>query len=311
MGKVDVHRRELHAHCYRMLGTLVDADDALQETLVRAWRGLDRFEGRSSLRTWLFRIATNVCLTMLEHRRARLLPVDLVPASDPAAAEWVSGGDWLDPYPTEDRDGPEARAELRSSLELAFVAAAQHLSPGQRAVLLLREVFGFSAREVAEMLGTTVVAVNSSLQRARRDVRDRALSANGPTTPEPDSLAAARAYVTAWESGDLDAVVALLTADATFQMPPLRVWFQGRAAIASFLHDGPLRDRWRMIPTSANGQLAFACYIEEGDGSFIAHSLDVVTRREDQISDIIAFLRPELVTRFGHPPILGRGPAGN
>lgn len=302
-------RRELHAHCYRMLGTLPDADDALQETLLRAWRGLEGFEGRSSMRTWLYRIATNVCLSMIGRHRSQALPIDLAAASSPATAEWVTGGGWLDPYPTGATEGPEQAAERRETLELAFMAALQHLSPSQRAALVLREVLRFSSREVADMLGTTVAAVNSSLQRARRDVRARL-----PTSNQQSELrrldgevgALARAYVEAWELGDVGAVVGLLTAEATFQMPPFQVWFRGRDAIAEFLPLGPLRDRWKMLPTRANGQLAFACYAAgSATGEFAAHSIDVVEVRGRRISSITAFLRPDLITRFGHPLTLG------
>lgn len=235
--------------------------------------------------------------------------MDLVGPSATADADWVSGGEWLDPYPTTDPAGPAESAERRETLELAFLAAIQHLSPAQRAVLVLREVLRFSALEVAGILDTTVIAVNSSLQRARRDLRVRLDSSDQHT-----ELAAlgdevrrlARCYVDAWERGDVDAVVRLLIEDATFQMPPYPVWFRGRATIAAFLPVGPMRYRWRIVPTRANGQLAFACYITEPQGgTFVAHSIDVIEVRGDRIASITAFHGAELVARFGLPSTLG------
>ncbi len=254
---VEPHRGELHAHCYRMLGSVHDAEDALQETLLRAWRGLPRFEGRSSLRSWLYTIATNTCLNAIEKRPKRVLPVDYGPAADPhdGPGEPLVESVWVEPYPDETlglEDGfaaPEARYERRESVELAFVAALQHLPANQRAVLILREVLGFSAREAAESLETTTASVNSALQRARTAVEER--------LPEQSQQATLRAlgdqrlteivdgYVDAWERGDVDTVVAMLADDATFAMPPLRTWFGGREAIALFLAGWPLSGEWR------------------------------------------------------------------
>src|SRR5918999_682930 len=237
---VEPRRTELHAHCYRMLGSLQDAEDAVQDTLLRAWRGLPKFEGRSSLRSWLYRIATNVCLEAITRRPKRILPVDHGAASDPrdGPGEPLVESVWVEPYPDEVlavEDGyaaPEARYEQREGVELAFIAALQHLPPNQRAVLIMREVLGFSAREVGESLETSVPSVNSALQRARTTVDER--------LPEQSQQATLRSlgderlrevvegYMDAMARGDVDAVVAMLTEDATFAMPPLRTWYGGR-----------------------------------------------------------------------------------
>lgn len=311
------YRRELRAHGYRMLGSSDDAEDAVQDALLRAWRGLPRFEARSSLRTWLYRIATNVCLTRIERRPPRTLPIELGPATDPRHAEWaaVEAG-WVEPFPDADLGtahavgpaGPEARYELRESIELAFVAALQHLPGTQRAVLVLRDVYGFSARETAEVLGTTVASVNSALQRARGGVDRR--------RPDPSQQVTLRAlgddgvrrlvrrYVDAWERGDVDAIVGLLTDDASFSMPPYPFWFAGRDDIGAFLPVGPLRQRWRLRPVAANGQVALAFYVwDAGRDRFVAHSIDVLTLRGDRIAGITAYLDlgADDVASFGLP----------
>ena len=301
---VEAHRRMLHAHCYRMLASLHDADDALQETLLRAWKGLDRFDGRSSVRTWLHTIATNVCLRAVERRQRQLLPIDTGPGSTVSTASWERLDVWPDPYPTGGADGPEDVALRSETLGLAFVAAAQLLPPSQRAVLLLREVHGYSARETATMLDLSAAAVNSSLQRARRTLAEHpALRSHPSDQLEPAQRGQlAHQYVDAWETGDLQAVLDLLTADATFQMPPMATWFDGRAAIAEFLPTGPLRDVWRMVPTEANGQLAFGCFAwDAGVQRFEGHSLDVVSVAHGQINGITSFLLPQLLPHFGLP----------
>jgi RNA polymerase sigma-70 factor (ECF subfamily) len=302
---VEPHRSELHAHCYRMLGSVHDADDALQEALLRAWRGLPRFQGRSSLRSWLYRIATNTSLDVIEKRPKRVLPVDYGPPADPhdGPGEPLVESVWVEPYPDETlglEDGyaaPEARYEQRESIELAFIAALQHLPASQRAVLILREVLGFSAREVAEMLETTTASVNSALQRARRSVDER--------LPEQSQQATLRTlgdeglrdvvggYVDAWERGDVEAVVAKLTEDAAFAMPPLRSWFRGREALIVFLAGWPLSGawRWRQVPARANGQPALAFYTwDEEEQSYLPFALNVLTLRGTQISDVTAFV---------------------
>jgi RNA polymerase sigma-70 factor, ECF subfamily len=312
---VEPHRRELLAHCYRMLGSVHDAEDALQDALLRAWRGLGRFEGRSSLRTWLYRIATNTCLDAIARRPRRLLPADTAPAADPSEGpgQPLVEAVWLEPFPDERlgvSDGsaaPEARYELRESVELAFIAALQHLPARQRAVLILREVLGFSAREVAGTLETTTASVNSALQRARAAVSER--------LPERSQQATLRAlgddglrevverYVDAWERRDVEAVVAMLAEDAALAMPPLATWYRGREAIAAFLAGWPLSGawRWRHLPAHANGQAAVACYAwDPGDGTYRAFALEVLALEGRRIKEICAFVtRSALVSDRG------------
>ena len=243
---VDPHRGELHAHCYRMLGSVHDAEDAVQEAMLRAWRALEKFEGRSSLRSWLYRIATNTSLDAIEKRPKRVLPVDYAPAADPhdGPGEPVTESVWVEPYPDErlavevGPAGPEARYEQRESVELAFIAALQHLPANQRAVLILREVLGFSAKEVGEALDTTTASVNSALQRARASVDEKLPEQSQQETlralGDDDLREIVDRYVAAWESKDVETVVAMLADDATFSMPPLASWFGGREAIEVF-----------------------------------------------------------------------------
>ncbi|MBO9521492.1 MAG: sigma-70 family RNA polymerase sigma factor [Nocardioidaceae bacterium] len=308
------HRAGLHAHCYRMLGSTPDAEDALQEALLRAWRGLDRFAERSSLRTWLYRIATNACLTLIERRPARVLPVDFGPAGDPHGeldVPLVEAG-WLGPYPDGTLAGhePGARFEQREAVELAFVAALQHLPARQRAVLIMREVLGFSGAEVAEALEMSPEAVYSALQRAHRTVDER--------LPEQSQQAALRAvdderlrtlvnrYVEAWERADVGALVDLLTEDAVITMPPYRTWYAGRDDVLAFLAKTPLRGkRWKVLPCTANGHLAFAHYLVDDDtGAYVWHSVELVTLRDDRVCEIVAFIDPESYRLFGLPAVL-------
>jgi RNA polymerase sigma-70 factor, ECF subfamily len=313
------YRRELYAHCYRMLGSAADAEDALQETLLRAWRGLPRFEGRSSVRSWLYKIATNACLRAIERRPRRVLPVDYGPAADPhdGPAEPVTEAVWLEPYPDE-RLGlgsglasPEARYEQREGVELAFIAALQHLPARQRAVLILRDVLGFSARETATALETTPVSVDSALQRAHKTVDQRLPQQSQQATLRSlsdDTLRqVVQRYVSAWERNDVDAVVAMLTEDAKLAMPPLPTWYRGRDQVASFLSGGPLvgTTRWRLIPTRANGQLAFGLYAwDDKTQTFMPRAVDVLTLRGAQIQQITAFLTPDAFRNFDLPAIL-------
>jgi RNA polymerase sigma-70 factor, ECF subfamily len=315
---VEAHTAELRAHCYRMLGSVHDAEDALQETLLGAWRGLGRFEGRSSLRSWLYRIATNACLKLIERRPKRVLPVDYGPAADPHddLAEPLVESVWVEPFPDDqlpgELAGPDARYEQGESVELAFTAALQHLPPRQRAALILRDVLGFSGAEVAEALETTPDSVYSILQRAHKAVDER--------LPERSQQATLRAlgdqsitrlvtdYVDAWERGDVDALAAMLTDDATIAMPPRPTWYRGRDAVAAFLRAWPLAGRLeaRLAPVRANGQLAFANYTRRGHaGSYRLHAVDVLTLRGSEIEAITAFLTPEVLTGFGLPPEIG------
>jgi RNA polymerase sigma-70 factor (ECF subfamily) len=294
---VEPRRAELHAHCYRMLGSIHDAEDALQDALLRAWRGIGRFEGRSSLRSWLYRIATNTCMDLAGKRR--VLPIDYGPGADPHDSPGVPVVEnvWVEPYPDA-----ELAYEQREGVELAFVAALQHLPPRQRAALILFEALGFSAQEVADALDTTVASVNSALQRARKTIDEKM-----PDQSQQETLRAlgdekiteiVEEYMAALESGDVDRVVALLTEDATWSMPPCPMWFRGIETVSAFLSDYPLNERWRHIATRANGQLAVGCYMWD-DEKFAAAVLDVITLRGDKVADVTAFLAPWVFSRFG------------
>jgi RNA polymerase sigma-70 factor, ECF subfamily len=311
---IEPHQAELRAHCYRMLGSVQDAEDALQEALVGAWRGLPRFEGRSSLRSWLYRIATNACLKAIERRPKRVLPVDFGPAADPHEdpAEPIVESVWVEPFPDEllgdSPAGPDAVYEKRESVELAFIAALQHLPARQRAVLLLRDVLGFSGGEVAASLDTTPEAVYSALQRAHNAIEERLPERTQQATLS--SLGDRRLrrlvdrYVDAWERGDVDELAAMLTDDAAMAMPPRPTWYRGRDAVAAFLRAVPLAGdlRSRLVCVSANGQRAFGHYTRSGDaGAYIAHGVNVITLRGSQIEAIDAFLTPEVFPIFGLP----------
>src|SRR6185295_413015 len=312
---VEPHRAELRAHCYRMLGSAQDAEDALQEALLRAWRGLEKFEGRSSLRSWLYRIATNVCLKMLERRPKLVLPVDHGPPSDPhdpPAAPLVESV-WIEPFPDERLGlgdalaGPEARYDQRESVELAFIAALQHLPARQRAVLILRDVLGFSAREVAATLEATPASIDTALQRARKNADERLPERSQQTTLRALGDERLREtvgrFLAAWERADVDAVVGLLAEDALIAMPPLSTWFRGLEPIAIFLKGWPLSGRpARLIPTRANGQPAFGHYFWEDErDAFVFNDILVLTMDGPKIGEITAFLTPELFARFGLP----------
>jgi RNA polymerase sigma-70 factor, ECF subfamily len=302
---VEPHRGELHAHCYRMLGSVHDAEDALQDALLRAWRGLSGFEGRSSLRSWLYKIATNTCLDVIGRRPKRVLPVDYGAAADPhdGTGEPLVESVWVEPYPDETlglEDGyaaPEARYEQREAVELAFIVALQHLPPNQRAALILREVLGFSAKEVAESLETTVASVNSALQRARKTVDERLPEESQQATLRSLGDDALRdivdSYVDAWERNDIDTVVTLLAEDSAFAMPPMATWFRGLEAIKIWLALQPLSGqwRWRVVRTRANGQPALAYYTwDEEEEAFLPFALNVLTLRGAKIQEVNAFL---------------------
>jgi RNA polymerase sigma-70 factor, ECF subfamily len=311
---VDPYRRELHAHCYRMLGSTHDAEDALQEAMLDAWRGLASFQGRSSLRSWLYTVTTNACLKVIRRRPKRVLPIGYGPPADPhdAHREPLAESVWIEPYQDE-----QLRYEERESVELAFVAALQHLPARQRAVLILRDVLGFSAREAAEILEVTPPAIDSALQRAHRAVDER--------LPEQSQQAALSeldderlrelvdGYINAWENADVDALVALLAEDAAVAMPPEREWYTGREAVGAFLAARPLsgRVRWRVVPTRANGQLAFAHYRFDADqGTYRLGEICVLMLEGDWIKEITAFRAPAAFASFDLPETLGGEPRG-
>ncbi|GAA2435673.1 sigma-70 family RNA polymerase sigma factor [Streptomyces macrosporus] len=312
-GKLERHRRELTGYCYRMLGSAFEAEDAVQETMVRAWRGLDRFEGRSSLRSWLYRIATNVCLDMLGSSARRARPMDL---SSPGGAELPPGPalpetTWIEPMPDGrilgDGGDPAETAVTRESVRLAFVAALQHLAPRQRAVLILREVLNWRASEVAELLDTTVASVNSALQRARATLAASDVTADGGTDgmDEEQRVLLAR-YVRAFEAYDLDALTSVLHDDATLSMPPYELWLRGHADIRAWLvgHGAGCRGS-RLVPVTANGCQGFGQYRPAPDGGFTPWALQVIEVSGGRITGINAFLdTARLFPLFGLPPRL-------
>jgi RNA polymerase sigma-70 factor (TIGR02960 family) len=304
------YRGELLAHCYRMLGGISDAEDALQNALLGAWQGLPNFAGRSSLRSWFYRIATNACLRLIERRPKRLLAVDHRPATSEVhdLGTVVAEPVWVEPCPEElvasALADPEARYEVRESMELAFVAALQHLPATQRAVLILREVLAFSAAEVSAQLGTTVPSVNSALQRARRTLDQRAGDRTQQETLRElggeGRRALVEAFVAAWERADVPALLDLLVRDARFSMPPLPAWFQGRVDIGRFVRERLFVTPWRLLPISASGQLAFACYQgQSGSAGFHLSALNVLTLRDRRIAEMTGFLDPTVHARFG------------
>jgi RNA polymerase sigma-70 factor (ECF subfamily) len=309
---VEPHRGQLHALCYRMLGSTHDADDALQDAMLRAWKALPGFEGRSQLSSWLYRIATNVCLNQIAKRPKRVLPVDYGgPSDDPhdAAAPPTLESIWIEPYPDEllgdDIEGPlapEAHYEQRESLELAFIAALQHLPPNQRAALIMSEVLGFSATETAKALETSTASINSALQRARKLVEEK-----GPRESQQAALRAlgddelndvVERYMQAMESADVDGLISMLSEDASWSMPPQSGWFSGRDAIAGFLALNPFQYfMWKLVPIRVNGQAAVGCYSwDEPRGVYVAHAINVLSLRGSEICEIVTFLD---VTRRG------------
>lgn len=307
VAELEEHRAALNGHCYRMLGSVVDADDAVQETMVRAWRSLDRFDGRSSLRTWLYRIATNVCIDLRADRARRARPIEEGPVGTvDDTLETRPRTHWLEPVPDAhalpaDIDAAE-RAMLRQSIRLAFVAALQHLPPKQRAALLLTEVLGWSAAEVADSLNTSVAAINSALQRARATLAGRDLGDARVSLPETQSALVDR-YVTAFEQYDVDALTALLHEDATLSMPPYTLWLRGPEAIRTWLLGRGAGCRGsRLVPTAACGAPAFAQYRPAPEGGHRAWALIVLDIAGDRIASMTSFLDTEtLFPRFGLP----------
>ncbi|SON59453.1 ECF RNA polymerase sigma factor SigG [Mycobacterium simulans] len=303
------YRRELLAHCYRMTGSLHDAEDLVQETLLRAWKAYDRFEGKSSVRTWLHRIATNTCLSALEGRQRRPLPTGLgAPSSDPTG-ELVERAEvpWLEPLPdvADDPTDPQTIVGSRESVRLAFVAALQHLSPRQRAVLLLRDVLQWKAAEVADAIGATTIAVNSLLQRARSQLESvRPSSEDRLTAPEsPEAQDLLARYISAFETYDIDRLVELFTAEAIWEMPPYTGWYQGAQNIVTLIRQqcpAETTGDMRMVPLVANGQPAAAMYMRTGD-AHLPFQLHVLDMSADRVSHVVAFLDDTLFPKFGLP----------
>ena len=311
----DPFRAELLAHCYRMLGSVHDAEDQVQETLVRAWRSYGEFEGRASVRTWLYKIATNACLRALENRARRPLPAGLgAPGADPQAPTVAAGrGEvpWLEPIPDAlamaGSADPADAAVSRESLRLALIAAWQYLPARQRATLILRDVLQWPAAEVADLLGTTTTAVNGLLLRARARLGEAPVEEDDLREPaEPGQRALLAKYAAAFENADAAGLAQLLRQDAIFEMPPILTWFTGRDQIGQFLGTTVLRapGAFRLLPVAANGQHGFACYLLEPDGRHHAHGVQVLTVRAGAIAHVVSFNQPELFGAFGLPPVL-------
>ncbi|WP_280257171.1 sigma-70 family RNA polymerase sigma factor [Nocardia abscessus] len=309
------YRRELLAHCYRMLGSVHDAEDLVQETYLRAWRSFDTFEGRSSVRTWLYRIATNACLTALGHHGRRVLPSGLgAPGTDPSAPPVAAAADvrWLQPLPdalvTPESADPAGVAVARDSLRLALIACLQHLNGRQRAVLLLRDVLGLPAAEVADLLDTSTAAVKSTLQRARARLAEVSSAAEQAVAPsEPGQRALLEEYLIAFRRADPAAIERLLHRDAVLEMPPSGTWFAGKRTCVDYLARQVLGapGEWMLFPAAANGQPAAVAYHRESGCDYRAFGVAVLTTTKDSIIRITAFGDPDLVTAFGFAPVLG------
>ncbi|HET9625646.1 MAG TPA: RNA polymerase subunit sigma-70 [Kofleriaceae bacterium] len=299
---VAAHRAELHAHCYRMLGSVHDADDAVQDALLAAWRGFAGFTGRGTVRAWLYQIATRACLRVLEQRPRRRLIAD-EPASDPRAPVAAMHREpvWLEPYP----DDPAAQLAQREAVELAFVAALQHLPANQRAALLVTDVLGFAASEAAALLETSVASLNSALQRARKALADRtpahSQQAELGALGDAGQRALVAAFIAAWQRADVDGLLALLARDVKFSMPPIPSWYDGRDAVAAFFAAQVFATPWRLIATRASGQLAFACY--QGPALALG-ALNVIGLRGGEIVEMTGFLDPATHARLGIERIL-------
>jgi RNA polymerase sigma-70 factor, ECF subfamily len=308
-------RRELLAHCYRMLGSVDEAEDLVQETYLRAWRSHGGFEGRSSVRTWLYQIATNACLTAVQRRARRPLPSGLAgPGGDPSAsADPGRQVTWLEPIPdalvTPESDDPAAIAVSRESLRLALIASMQYLPPRQRAVLILREVLDFPAAEVAGMLGMTTTAVKSALQRARARLEQALPAADQLTEPaEPEVRALLEGYIAAFENSDAEALERLLRRDAMLELPP-STWFTDGEAITHAVAGLGSRGDWRMLPTAANGQPAAAAYLRGADGVYRAYAIVVLTVTTTGIAGLVVFGDTGLFPVFGFAQVLPPAPA--
>jgi RNA polymerase sigma-70 factor (ECF subfamily) len=314
-ARFEPHRREIQAHCYRMLGSLDDAEDLAQEALLRAWNRRHTFEGRSSFRTWLHRIATNACLDVLEQRPARALPAQLSPPSSLEDPMGTAAQDpiWMSPAPDSllaFDPGPEACVSLRESVGLAFLVALQQLPPRQRAVLIFRDVLGWQASEVAEAVEMSVPAVNSALQRARATLESTRHAQEGEMKPVIDETVRTLLgrYVRAWEEADHGSLIALLHEEVTLAMPPLPTWYRGRENVGGFIGQllaGDARGRFRILPTQANGQPALAFYqLDPRTAVYRAFSLQLVEVEGNRIRGLLSFVDPRLPAQFGLPDML-------
>jgi RNA polymerase sigma-70 factor, ECF subfamily len=321
---VEPYRGELQAHAYRMVGSLHDAEDAMQEALLRAWRGIARFEGRSSLRTWLYTITTNSSLRLIERRPKRVLPIEFGPPADPhePPSKPLVESAWVEPFPDErlaadqTETSPEARYELRESVELAFTAAMQHLPPLQRGALIMTDVLGFSPGEVAEALEQSPASIYSALQRARKATEERLPDASQLEIREKlgeDHVGqVVDRFMEAWEAADVEKIRTLLTEDCDMVMPPWAEWFQGRDAVTEFLPRGPLQRgrRWKLVPVLANGGPAFGCYWADADGALHAEGILLLDfSQAGEVSQITTFRDSDLLPKFGLP--LAMDPEGS
>ncbi len=322
----DPYRRELQVHCYRILGSIHEAEDMVQETMLRAWKRLDTFEGRASFRAWLYKIATNVCLDMLDSKRSRrLLPPQCTPASNPTGQITPPSPEmtWLEPFPDEwleDKSAlnPEARYTDSESISFAFMVALQTLPPRQRAVLILRDVLDFSANETADILEITVSSANSALHRARTTISDRHHGGGRPIAAS--SLSNKRTqwlldhFVQAWENADVESLVALLKEDAALAMPPSPSWYQGKSAIRAFsaltifgddgMFGGKARGRWWLVRTNANNSPAYAIYQRTSENEYQAFGLIGLVITAGKLELIVSFIDPSLPAQFGLPTTL-------
>lgn len=319
------YRRELQVHCYRILGSLHEAEDMVQETFLKAWRRLDTYAGRASFRAWLYKIATNTCLDFLDQRRSRrLLPTEAGPASDPGTILPPSAeATWLEPFPDEwlvdaSAVNPESRYTDRESISLSFMTALQYLPPRQRAVLILRDVLDFSANETADLLEITVSSANSALHRARVTLAKRYqrpdIRSSAASVVDERTQWLLDHFVQAWESADVEGLVALLKEDAILAMPPSPSWYQGREIIGLFVAETVFADngmfggqayhRWRLIPTHANASPAFALYLRTATEEYEAFGVQVLSYESNKLTQIMDFLDPSLPARFGLPRIL-------
>lgn len=310
------HRRELQVHCYRMMGSVHEAEDMVQETFLRAWRRRETFEGRG-FRAWLYKIATNVCLDALEQRHQRGLPVTHQRQGkvDEPIPDMIREPVWLEPFPdmllSDDHANPEGRYVSQENISLAFIAALHLLPPRQRAILILRDVLDWQTNETAELLGMTVPAVKSALHRARSTLANNRFERMTPTLLNEGGQARLDQYVRAWESADIERLLALLTADATFSMPPIPAWYQGRETIcwlvSRTVFSGEARGRWRLLPTQANRQVAFGLYkLADDRNAYNAYGIQVLRFSGESVADITTCINPALFPYFHLPPHIGK-----